>query len=154
MRVIDFILNPSQIRRSTSGCIKVHFRTFTSNDNGSGHCSNSPLYPPGIVVRLIDARHSPRRHFRKSTIIVHPPRSVKRKKKRMNIVKAWTTKTRGHALKYGAGDNKKQASVRGEPVVGNSDVEALAKHCFVGLCAAKLGPLWGCLLYTSPSPRD
>ena len=34
-----------------------------------------------------------------------------------------------------------QASVRGEPVVGNSDVEALAHHLFVGICAGKLGAL-------------
>ena len=34
-----------------------------------------------------------------------------------------------------------QSSVRGEPVVGNSDVEALARHLFVGICAGKLGPL-------------
>jgi len=33
-----------------------------------------------------------------------------------------------------------QASVRGERV-GNSDVEALAHHLFVGICAGKLGPL-------------
>ena len=38
---------------------------------------------------------------------------------------------------------QKQASVRGEPVVGKSDVEALAKDIFVRLCAAKLGPLRG-----------
>ena len=35
---------------------------------------------------------------------------------------------------------QRQASVRGERV-GNSDVEALAHHLFVGICAGKLGPL-------------
>ena len=34
-----------------------------------------------------------------------------------------------------------QASVRGGGRVGNSDVEALARHLFVGICAGKLGPL-------------
>ena len=38
---------------------------------------------------------------------------------------------------------QKQASVRGEPVVGKSDVETLAKDLFIGLCAAKLGPFPG-----------
>ena len=36
--------------------------------------------------------------------------------------------------------NQRQASVRGERV-GNSNVEALAQHLFVGICAGKLGPL-------------
>ena len=46
-------------------------------------------------------------------------------------------------LKIKGRRQQKQASVRGEPVVGNSDVEALAQHLFVGFCAAKLGPLRG-----------
>ena len=34
-----------------------------------------------------------------------------------------------------------QSSVRGEPVVGNSDVEELARHLLVEFCAGKLGAL-------------